>query len=114
MQCYECLDVVTPAEAIACSGCRKWAHKKCVFVKQKEIERLNWICSPCLGKLRFLLYEGENLNKKLDTFQKSMEDKLHDVDSKVEAVREVLTKVEEFAKQPTSHVCERLVNTCLL
>ena len=101
--CYQCSDDVMAhaSDAIGCSACQKWAHKKCVHmsgVQKKDLERVNWICTPCLDKLKFYLREGESIIKKIDNCHKSLEKKLHDVDSKVESVKEVLDKVE---KKPT-------------
>ena len=68
---------------------------------KKDVERVNWVCTPCLDKLKFYLSEGESFNKKLDKYHKDIEEKLHDVDSKVESVKDMLTKVEKIAEQST-------------
>ena len=106
MACYHCSELILSAsDTIGCSGCQNWAHRKCVYmtsISRKEIEHVNWVCTPCLGKLKFYLSEGETIIKKLDKLQNSIEEKLHDVDSKVESVKEVLTKVEKIAEKPTS------------
>ena len=54
-----------------------------------------YICNKCKNS-------DQSLNKRLDKYHKNIEEKLHDVHSKVESVREVLNKVEKFAEQPTS------------
>ena len=69
---------------------------------KRDVERVNWVCTPCLDKLKFYLSEGESFNKKLDKYHKDIEEKLQDMDSKVESVKDVLTKVEKIAEQSTS------------
>ena len=71
-------------------------------VPKRDVERVNWVCTPCLDKLKFYLSEGESFNKKLDKYHKDIEEKLQDMDSKVESVKDVLTKVEKIAEQSSS------------
>ena len=104
-RCYECRNVVMDDDrAIGCSACYGWAHKKCVYMgslSKKDIENVNWVCSPCLAKLKFYLREGGFI-KKLDDLRVSLEEKLGEVNSKVDQAQEVLIKVEKIAEQPTS------------
>ena len=102
---YECRNVVMDDDrAIGCSACPEWAHKKCVHMgslSKKDTEHVNWVCSLCLTKLRLYLREG-GVTKKLENLRVSLEEKLGEVNSKVDQVQEVLTKVEKIAEQPTS------------
>ena len=101
VRCYECRNVVMDDDrAIGCSACHGWAHKKCVHMvslSKKDIENANWVCSPCLAKLKFYLREGGFI-KKLDDFRVSLEEKLGEVNSKVDQAQEVLIKVEKIAE----------------
>ena len=104
MLCYHCEDFVEADKAIGCSGCKKWAHRKCVYMEKvgkNDLQHVNWICTPCLDTLKFYLREGKSINKKLDTYCKAVEEKLDDVVSKVESVQTMMTKVEKIADQPT-------------
>ena len=104
MSCYHCEDFVEADKAIGCSGCKKWAHRKCVYMEKvgkNDLQHVNWICTPCLDTLKFYLREGKSINKKLDTYCKAVEEKLDDVVSKVESVQTMMTKVEKIADQPT-------------
>ena len=93
-RCYECRNVVLDdASAIGCSACPGWAHKKCVHMgslSKKDTEHVNWVCSPCLNKLKLYLREG-GVTKKLENLRVSLEEKLGEVNSKVDQVQEVLT-----------------------
>ena len=104
-RCYECRNVVMDDDrAIGCSACPEWAHKKCVHMgslSKKDTEHVNWVCSPCLTKLRLYLREG-GVTKKLENLRVSLEEKLGEVNSKVDQVQKVLIKVEKIAEQPTS------------
>ena len=83
--------------AIGCSACPEWAHTKCVHMgslSKKDTEHVNWVCSPCLTKLRLYLREG-GVTKKLENLRVSLEEKLGEVNSKVDQVQEVLIKVEK-------------------
>ena len=70
-------------------------------LSKKDTEHVNWVCSPCLTKLRLYLREG-GVTKKLENLRVSLEEKLGEVNSKVDQVQEVLIKVEKIAEQPTS------------
>ena len=104
-RCYECRNVVFDDDrAVGCSACPGWAHKKCVHMgslSKKDTDHVNWVCSPCLNKLKLYLREG-GVTKKLDDLRVSLEGKMSEVNSKVDQVQEVLTKVEKIAEQPTS------------
>ena len=100
--CYECNEYVSSDDAIGCSACQKWAHKKCAHMNslnKKDVPRINWVCTPCLDKLKFYLLQGESINQKFDKYHKSIEEKLEDVDSKV---KQVLTEVEKNAGKSSS------------
>ena len=105
MACYDCLDVVAPSDAVSCSGCRREAHKKCASLgglPNKNIEKVNWICTPCLNKLKYYLKEGESLINKVDKLRERVEERLDNVDSSVESVRDTLTRIEKSTEQPFS------------
>ena len=73
-RCYECRNVVMDNDrAVGCSACPGWAHKKCVHMgslSMKGADHVNWVCSPCLTKLRLYLREG-GVTKKLDDLRES-------------------------------------------
>ena len=72
-----------------------------VVYQKKDTDHVNWVCSPCLTKLRLYLREG-GVTKKLEDLRVNLEEKLGEVNSKVDQVQEVLIKVEKIAEQPTS------------
>ena len=82
MSCYQCDGYVPESEAIACCGCKKWAHKKCVFmskVPKADLAIVNWVCNPCLAKLKFYLDNGEAVNN-LVKLNVSLDNKIKDMD----------------------------------
>ena len=102
--CYVCEETITDVDkCIGCSACKKWAHKVCVYmskVGKSDLPHVNWVCTHCLDLLKFYIREGASIKKKLDTYCKTVEDKLDDVASKVESVQTMMTKVEKIADQP--------------
>ena len=59
-------------------------------LSKKDTDHVNWVCSPCLNKLKLYLREG-GVTKKLDDLRVSFEGKMSEVNSKVDQVQEVLT-----------------------
>ena len=99
--CYECNEVVL-TDCIGCCSCSKWAHKKCAHLgslPKKDVEKVNWVCTPCLDLLKFYLKEGQSICKKIDNYRKEVNEKLEDVNSKVDSVQETLSKVEKLAEK---------------
>ena len=52
-------------------------------LSKKDTDHVNWVCSPCLNKLRLYLREG-GVTKKLDDLRVSLEGKMSEVNSKVD------------------------------
>ena len=119
MAYYECsVPVIEESGAIGCSACLKWAHRKCVHVNslsKSDLKQVNWICSPCLDILKYHLREGQTVIKQLDAYQENVQEKFGDIDSKLESINDMMTKVERSINQSTSlppppcsfFICER-------
>ena len=106
MACYECSElVIEEGNAIGCSACHKWAHKKCAHINslsKSDLKQVNWICTPCLDILKYHLREGQTVIKQLDAYQEKVQKKLDEIDSKMESVNDMMTKVEKSITQPMS------------
>ena len=100
--CNECKEVLKDGESvIGCSACSRWDHRKCVYMSslsKKDIGKCNWVCTPCLQKLRFLNSKEGSFLKKLDVVM----EKINEVNSKVDQAQVTLTNVQKIAEQPSS------------
>ena len=103
--CGHCSAIVAD-HGVMCNVCQVWFHfdddddEGCSGIDRKFEELLIsdniwYICNKCK-------HSDLSLNKRLDKHHKNIEEKLHDVHSKVESVKEVLNKVGKFAEQPAS------------
>ena len=109
--CDFCTELVlTDSEAIGCSACDKWAHRKCAHLKSvpnKDIDHVNWVCSPCLTTLKFYLKHERKLGEKINDLQKSVEKGFKEVESRLE-VAAVATSDRNVLTQGVGEVTDRL------
>ena len=85
--CVKCNEIVSD-DCIACYWCAQWEHRACANIKEKELvilgsntENILFFCSQCLPNLPnalSLFKFHSQLNEKLDSKFKSLEDKLHE------------------------------------